>query len=294
MIVVPGPASRELGLKIAEQLRVETVNVFSKRFPDGEYYFRFENVNLHGEDVVIVQTTAPPQHESMFQLFLLADAAVDFGAKSVTAVIPYFAYARQDKRFLKGEAFSVKTVVKLLESCGVCRIVTVNSHNPKVLETFNVPVKDLSAIPLLAQYFKKEGLVRNAVSLSLGKKGLAMASESDNVLKGGFDYIPTQRDRITGDVTLEAKKLPVSGRDVVIFDDIISSGGTMAKAVKMVKEQGARRVYAACVHPLLMGNAEERILSNGAEAIVGTDCVQSKVSVVSVAPIIAEELTKGW
>jgi ribose-phosphate pyrophosphokinase len=293
VIIVPGPASRELGKRIARQLGVRTVDVFVKRFPDGEYYIRFETKDFRSEEVVIVQTTAPPQHDSLIQLFLMVDAVEDFGAKSVTAVIPYFAYARQDKRFLNGEVFSVKTVVKLLENCGVNRIVTVNAHNPKVLETFNIPVEDLSAIPLLAQYFKKEGLVKDAFSLSMGKKALTMASEADNVLEGGFDYVPTQRDRITGKVTLEERKLPVENRDVIIFDDIISSGGTMAKTVKMVKEQGAKKVYAACVHPLLVGNAEKKILENGAEAIVGTDCVPSKVSVVSVAPIIAEALRRG-
>ncbi len=290
MIIVPGPASRELGHEIAKQLQAKTVDTFMKRFPDGEYYIRFETEDFQGQDIIIVQTTAPPQHESLIQLFLMADTAADFGAKSITAVVPYFAYARQDKRFLIGEAFSVKTMVKLLESCGISQIITVNSHNPKVLETFNVPVKDLSAIPLLAEYFKKEGLVENAISLSLGKKALAIASEADSILKGGFDYVPTQRNKVTGKVTLEERKLKVENHDVVIFDDIISSGGTMAKAVKMVKEQGAKKVYAACVHPLLVGNAEERILANGAEAIVGTDCVPSKISVVSVAPIIVEAL----
>lgn len=293
MIIVPGPASRELGERIARQLDARTVDVFVKRFPDGEYYIRFKARDFQSEEVVIVQTTAPPQHDSLIQLFLIVDAVEDFGAKSVTAVIPYFAYARQDKRFLNGEVFSVKTVVKLLKNCGVNRIVTVNAHNPKVLETFNIPVEDLSAIPLLAQYFKKEGLVKDAFSLSMGKKALTMASEANNVLKGGFDYVPTQRDRITGKVTLGGRELPVENRDVIIFDDIISSGGTMAKAVRMVKEQGAKKVYAACVHPLLVGNAEEKILENGAEAIVGTDCVPSKVSVVSVAPIIAEVLRGG-
>jgi ribose-phosphate pyrophosphokinase len=290
VIIVPGPASRELGHEIAKQLQAKTVDTFMKRFPDGEYYIRFETEDFQGQDIIIVQTTAPPQHESLIQLFLMADTAADFGAKSITAVVPYFAYARQDKRFLIGEAFSVKTMVKLLESCGISQIITVNSHNPKVLETFNVPVKDLSAIPLLAEYFKKEGLVENAISLSLGKKALAIASEADSILKGGFDYVPTQRNKVTGKVTLEERKLKVENHDVVIFDDIISSGGTMAKAVKMVKEQGAKKVYAACVHPLLVGNAEERILANGAEAIVGTDCVPSKISVVSVAPIIVEAL----
>jgi ribose-phosphate pyrophosphokinase len=212
-------------------------------------------------------------------------------AKSITAVVPYFAYSRQDKRFLPGEAFSVKTVVKMLENCGVSRMITVNAHNPAVLK-MKIPIEDLSAIPLLAEYFKEKGLVRNPLSLSLGKKGASVAMEADGVLKSGYDYISTKRDVRTGNVTLEDKKLPVKNRDVIVFDDIISSGGTMAKAVKAVKDQGATKVYAACVHPLLTGDSQKRILENGAEEIIGTDCVQSPVSKVSVAPLIAKALIR--
>jgi len=111
-------------------------------------------------------------------------------------------------------------------------------------------------------------------------------------LKGGWDYILTQRDRVTGNVTIEKKTLPVKNKDAIIFDDIISSGGTMIKAVGWVKEQGARRVYAACVHPLLIGDTREKILKVGADGVVGTDSVPSLVSEVSVAPLIAEALKK--
>src|SRR3989337_133550 len=124
----------------------------------------------------------------------------------------------------------------------------------------------------------------------MGKRGLNTVVETDKILKGGYDYIPTQRDRVTGNVTIEKKTLPVKNKDVVIFDDIISSGGTMIKAVAWVKEQGARRVYAACVHPLLIGDAKEKILENGADGIVGTNTVPSPVSVVSVAPLIVQAL----
>jgi ribose-phosphate pyrophosphokinase len=222
----------------------------------------------------------------------MADNALDMKARSITAVIPYFAYNRQDKRFLPGEAFSIKTIMKLLEHCGVSRIITVNAHNPAVLKTFKIPVEDLSAVPLLAEYFKTKGLVENPVSLSLGKKALNMATEADSVLKGGFDYVSTKRDVTTGKVTLEEKELPIKNRDVIVFDDIISSGGTMAKAIKFVKEHGARKVYAACVHPLLMGDAQKRILKNGAEEIIGTDSVPNPVSKVSIAPLISKVLTR--
>ena len=290
MKIIPGPASKELGEKVAKLTRTEVVPVYFKTFPDGESYIRFAAESLQSEDVVIVQTTSPPQDQRLVQLLLMADNAQDMKAKSITVVAPYFAYSRQDKRFLPGEAFSIKTVVKMLENCGVGRIITVNAHNPAVLKSLEIPIEDLSAIPLLADYFKETGQVRNPISLSLGKKAVSMAVEADEVLKGGYDYVSTKRDVQTGNVTLEDKKLPVKNRDVIVFDDIISSGGTMAKAVKAVKEQGAMKVYAACVHPLLTGDSQRKILEGGAEEIVGTDCVPSPVSKVSVAPLIGKAL----
>ena len=290
MKIIPGPASKKLGESIAEVLNVKAVPVFFKTFPDGESYIRFDPESLQDEDVAIVQTTSPPQDQRLIQLLLIADNALEMKARSITAVVPYFAYSRQDKRFLRGEAFSAKTIVKLLENCGVNRIITLNAHNPKVLKTFNIPVEDLSAIPLLAEYFRAKDLVENPVSLSLGKKALSVATEADGVLKGGFDFISTRRDVVTGSVTLEEKEFRIKNRNVIIFDDIISSGGTMARTVKFVKEQGAKKVYSACVHPLLIGNAEKRILENGAEEIIGTDSVASSVSKVSIAPLISKAL----
>jgi ribose-phosphate pyrophosphokinase len=290
MKIIPGPASKELGEKVAKLTRTEVVPVYFKTFPDGESYIRFEAESLQSEDVVIVQTTSPPQDQRLVQLLLMADNAQDMKAKSIVVVAPYFAYSRQDKRFLLGEAFSVKTVVKALENCGVGRIITVNAHNPAVLKSLEIPIEDLSAIPLLAEYFKERGLVRNPLSLSLGKKAVSMAAEANDVLKGGYDYVSTKRDVQTGNVTLEDKKLLAKNRDVIVFDDIISSGGTMAKAVKAVKEQGAMKVYVACVHPLLTGDSQRKILESGAEDIVGTDCVPSPVSRVSVAPLIGKAL----
>jgi len=288
--IIPGPASRGLGEKLANELHAEITPVFLKTFPDGESYIRFEKQNLKGEDAVIVQTTSPPQDQRLLQLMLMADNAKDLEARSITAIVPYFAYSRQDKRFIPGEAFSIKTIIKLLENCGVAKIISLNAHNPAVLKNFNVPVLDLSAIPLLAEYFKAKKLVQNPLSLSMGKKALSVAQEADNILHGGYDYVASKRDVVTGNVTLEDKPLPVKNRDVIIFDDIISSGGTMAKAVKLVKDKGAQKVYAACVHPILMGDSYKRIIENGAEEIVGTDAVPSPVSKVSIVPLLCRVL----
>ena len=292
MKIIPGPASKDLGEKLAKELNAEIIPVFVKIFPDGESYIRFESQSLKNQDIIIVQTTSPPQDQRLIQLLLIADNAKGIKAKSITAVVPYLAYSRQDKQFLPGESFSAKTIVKLLQECGINRMITVNAHNPAVLKTFEIPIQDISAIPLLAHYFKIKRLAQNPLSLSMGKKALGIALEADSILKGGHDFIASKRDVMTGNVTLEDKPLPVKNRNVIIFDDIISSGGTMAKAVKLAKDKGAKKVYVACVHPLLNGDSQKRIAKEGAEEIIATDCVQSPVSKVSVAPLISQVLQK--
>jgi len=290
LIIIPGPASVDLGLRVAGHLNSRAVSVEFKRFPDGESYIRFTE-SIENEDVIIVQTTSPPQNENLVQLLLMADNAMNLGAKSITAVMPYFAYARQDRRFRPGEALSVRTIITALKACGVNGIITINAHNPSFLKGLDIPIRDLSAIPLLAEHFGSQG-IENALSISLGKKGMTAASEADDVLRGGRDYIPTHRDVITGNVTLEEKQLPVKDRDVIIFDDIISSGGTMIKAIRTVKDQGARRVFIGVVHLLLIGDAVNRILGSGVDGMVGTDCMPNPFSIVSIAPLVAQTLRK--
>lgn len=290
MILVPGPASHNLGQKVAETLNVRIVSVNLKSFPDGEYCLRFEG-DLKGEEVVVVQSTGPPQDTNIMQLLLMLDTAKDVGAEKVTAVVPYLAFARQDKRFLPGEAVSAETFVKLIEACGTDRFITVNIHSENTLKRFSVPNENLSAITSLAEHFKSRGLDR-AFSLSPDKGAVELAEEADRVLGGGYGWLRKERDRYTGEIQVEKKSLNVKGRDVIVFDDIISTGGTLARAVKMLKTQGARRVYAACVHPLLIGEAKQKILQSGAEEIVGTDSIPSSVKTVSLAPLIAEALAR--
>jgi ribose-phosphate pyrophosphokinase len=290
VIVVPGPASQNLGKKIAESLGVSIVPVNLKNFPDGEYCLRFER-EFENEEVVVVQSTGPHQDSNILQLLMMIDAAKDLGAEKVVAVVPYLAFARQDKRFLPGEAVSVATVVKLIEACGVDRFLTVNIHSKDILKRFTIPTENLSAITLLAEHFKNRGF-DGAFSLSPDKGAIGLAEEANQVLGGGCGWLSKERDRFTGEIQMEEKSFDVKGRDVIVFDDIISTGGTLAKAVKMLKTQGARRVYAACVHPLLIGDSRKKILESGAEEIVGTDSISSSIKTVSLAPIIAEALSR--
>jgi len=288
MKIIPGPASKQLGEKVAEFLGVEPVPLFFKTYPDGESYVRLEGT-VQNEEAAIVQTTSPPQDTRLIQLALIADAAKRHGAKKVTAVVPYLAYARQDKVFLQGEAVSIETVANMLKIAGIDSLIAVNVHQAKVLAKFPFPAKTVSAISLLAEYFKRRGF-QKAFALAPDRGALWLVEEAKSVLSGECGYLEKHRDLYTGQITTEKKKLDVRGKTVVVFDDVISTGGTVASAAKIMKENGADKVFVACVHPLLIGDAEKRILESGVEEIVATDSVQSHVSKVSLAPLLSKEL----
>jgi len=290
MKIIPGPASKQLGEKIAALLDAEAIPLVFKNYPDGESYVRLEG-NVKNEETVIVQTTSPPQDARLLQLAFIADAAKRQGAKKITAVVPYLAYARQDKVFLQGEAVSIETIAKMLKAAGIDSLITVNVHQAKVLDKFPFPAKTVSAISPLAEHFKQRGF-SGAFALAPDSGALWLVEEAKNVLGGECGYLEKHRDRYTGQVTTEKKSLNVKGTIVIIFDDIISTGGTIVLAAKIMRELGASNVYAACVHPLLIGDAEKKIMEAGVKEIVGTDSVPSHVSKVSIAPLIADALTK--
>src|SRR3990170_1011428 len=167
MKIILGPASAELGEKISQLTGIEKVPVASRTFPDGESYIRLEG-SVQDEHVAIVQTTSKPQDSNLMQLAFMASAAKDNGAKKVTAVVPYLAYARQDKTFLQGENVSIETIAAMLKAAGVDSLITVNVHAETALSKFPFPAKTLTAIPLLAEYFVKNGY-KKAFALSPDK-----------------------------------------------------------------------------------------------------------------------------
>jgi ribose-phosphate pyrophosphokinase len=289
MKIIAGPASKELAETVSAQTGFQNIPVISKIFPDGESYIRLDG-SVQGEEVAIVQTTCPPMQDGrLFQLAFMVDAAKRGGASKVTAVVPYLAYARQDKMFLSGEGISVETIARMLSAAGIDQLLTVNIHSELTLAQFQFPAKTLSAIPLIAEYFIKKGH-KGAYALSPDKGAMYIAKQAQNVLGGDAGHLNKTRDRYTGQTIQTAEGLNVDGQTVIILDDIISTGGTIVGAAKILREKGAKHVFCGCVHGLLIGDAEKRILEAGVEEIVGTDSVPGSVSKVSLAPLISQEL----
>src|SRR3990172_11590519 len=199
MKIILGPASKELGEKVAELTGFEKVPVASRVFPDRESYIRLEGT-VQGEQVTIVHTTSKPQDTNLMQLAFMANAAKRNGAKKVTAVVPYLAYARQDKIFLEGENVSIETVAAMLKAAGIDQLVTINIHAEAALNKFPFPAKTLTAIPLLAEYFLKKGFTE-AFALAPDEGAMYIARQAQQILGGEAGNLEKQRDRHTGQTT---------------------------------------------------------------------------------------------
>jgi len=289
--VLLGPASVDLGERLAAQLEAEAVPIESKAFPDGESYIRIAG-DIEGEKVVVVQSTYPPQDTHLIQLLQILDTARDLNASKIIAVVPYLAYSRQDKRFRPGEAVTVGTVVKMIETAGANSLTSVDLHSDKILDLFKVEARNVSAMPAIGEYFSQLKL-KDPHVFAPDRGALDRAKTVASRMGAEFSYFEKQRDRVTGTVRTEAKNVQVEGRDAIIVDDIISTGSTIANAASILREQGAKQIYVACTHPLLLDGAKQKILAAGAKEIIGTDCVASDVSRVSVAAVIAESLRKA-
>jgi len=282
MKVVSGSASTPLARGIARELSVDFVDVaFEKHpggFPDGERYVRLLGP-ISGEHIVLVQTTHPSP--MIVELFLLADAIRDAGARRLTVVVPYFGYGRQDKRFLEGEAVSAKTIAKhIAVNCDELLTMAIPA-NPEVLKTFPLPTREVSGMPAIGRYLKS---AKVDVLLAPDQGALRLAKEASSVAGVPFDFLLKKRiDSYT--VKIEPKALDVRGKAVGIVDDVISTGGTIATAAKELRAQGARRVIAACVHGLFVGPAEANL--KVCDDVIATDTVLSPHTKVSVAPEFA-------
>lgn len=289
--IIGGPSSIELSQRISEALNAPLVNVKMKRFPDGEFYFKFEE-EISGEHLLVVQSLCPPQDIHAMELFLILHTARELGAETIRVFIPYLAYSRQNKRFLEGECLSSALIAEIIEGLGVDALYTVDVHNEDVLKMYNIPTYNLTASGELARYFASRVDLNDPLVIAPDDEEMARkrAEHASKAIGAEWNSLEKRRDRYTGEIVTFAKELNVRGRDALIIDDIISTGKTVANAAKILKEQGVKRVFVGASHALLIGEAERIIIESGVEEIAGTDSVSNKYAKVSVAPIFIEAL----
>ncbi|MBP2133606.1 ribose-phosphate pyrophosphokinase [Methanomicrobium sp. W14] len=275
MKILCNEKSQVLAGKTALATGLELVATDFKKFPDGELYLKTGKTD---EETVIISSVT--DSDSFIQTLLLADACED---SEVTLVLPYMGYARQDKRFNEGEAISARAIARALSE-GVSRVYTINTHETDNLSFFRVPAEDLSLAPYMGEYIKTLGLDDPLILAPDAGAAVFAKSVAEKV---HFDCDHLSKTRHSGtEVTMQPKELDASGRSVVIVDDIISTGGTLATASKMLMMQGAVSVHAACVHGVFSGGGYAKLYSAGVKSIVSSDTIESASSRISAAECI--------
>ena len=273
---------------MAEKLGLQLVGAEFKVFPDGETRFTLSE-KVSGKGVLLVQSTHAPVDQHLFQLLLAAHQLSEEGAK-VTAVVPYLAYARQDKEFLPGEGVTLGVVAHLMRSVGVRRLVTVDIHSAEGLALFSFPTYSVSAVPSLVSYVKDELALKDPVVISPDFGGSKRTEAFAQLYGARYLQMSKTRDRTTGDVSVKESKLEVEGKEVIIVDDIISTGGTVRAAAEAVLKQGAKKALAICVHGLFVGDAIQKLEGASVGPIICTNTVPGKYSKVDVAEALASHL----
>jgi len=297
MIILGGSASSPLAEKVSKELGFEPGRLEIKKFPDGEMYVRVHE-DVKDQDVAVIQSLYGPNcNENIFEYLLLVDTLRDLGARSITGVAPYLAYARQDARFYPGEAVTPSSLARLFEAAGTTSFLTIDCELHRlggVAKVFKIPAQNLSAMPLLGRYARENLAPRNPIVIApdAGAEDLAAAVAKE--LDGEHFVFKKKRFRKEGSTTskirIDAGDLDVKGRDAVFADDIISTGATIAEGAKLCSSRGAKRIFALCTHPVLGQGAIKRIKTAGVSKVIGTDTIPSPVSRVSVAPIVARAI----
>ena len=281
-------AASQTGLapNLADALGADLVTGNVRTFPDGE-----SKVTLSGAPAgrcIVVQSTHPPVDTNLLRALLLVSEAAG-RAQSVVAVVPYMGYARQDREFLPGEVVTLKHVARLFAGAGADRLVTVDMHSMKGLEYFGDMGRNVSAVPDLAAHFAGMDLTDPlAVSPDMGgRERVRLFAES---MGTGWLALEKERDRTTGEVSIRSDGADVTGRDVILVDDMISTGGSIVSAAGFLRGCGCGRVFAACTHALMVGDAAARLAGAGVEGVVAANTVPGPASVVDVSRAVAGAL----
>ncbi|AFS83691.1 ribose-phosphate pyrophosphokinase [Candidatus Nitrosopumilus sediminis] len=286
--VIAGKSSEDVAKRLSKKIKANLIKTEIRVFADGE-----SKITLNGEiskkKSIVVQSIYPPVDTNLIQALSLISKAKEISSE-VIAVIPYMGYARQDREFLPGEIITMKVLGKLFKGAGASKIIAVDIHSMIGFKHFTIKTKNVSAIPELVQYFKKLSL-KNPLVVSPDQGGKERAKEFAKELGSEYIALEKKRDRKTGKVQIKTKNLDeVANRDLILVDDMISTGGSIVKATQFLKKQKCKKVYVACTHALLMNNAEKRIRKAGVTKIISTNTIPGKTSIVDISDTIAKAI----
>ena len=285
--VVSGNASTDLAKRIARKLKSPYIKTEKKVFPDGESKITINQIPKKSI-VVVVQSTYPPVDSNLLELLSIVSKVQKFSSK-VYAVIPYMGYARQDREFLGGEIVTIGVVGKLLKAAGVKKVLTVDIHSKIALKELKISSENVSAMDVLVKHFKKLKM-KEPLVVSPDMGGQERAKKFANLLKTDFIALKKHRDRKTGKVNILSDRVNVKNRDLILVDDMISTGGSIVKATQFLKKQKCRRVFVACTHALLVNDAAKKIKKAGVSQIVSTNTIPGESAKVDVSRVIADAL----
>ncbi len=284
--VIAGKSSEDIARKLSRRKKANFVKSQIKVFEDGESKITLSG-KISKKKSIVVQSIYPPVDTNLIQALSLISKAKEISSE-VIAVIPYMGYARQDREFLPGEIVTMKVLGKLFKGAGASKIIVIDIHSMIGLKHFSIKTKNISAIPELVRYVKKLRL-KNPLVISPDHGGKERAKEFAKELGTEYIALEKKRDKKTGKVQIKTKNLnEVANRDLILVDDMISTGGSIVKATQFLKKQKCKKIYVACTHALLINNAEIKIKKAGIAEIISSNTIPGKTSIVDVSETIAK------
>ena len=283
MKLLTGNSNKVLSKNIAKYLKTKLVNSSIRKFSDGEIYVEI-NENIRGNSIFIVQSSSSPANDNLMELLLCIDALIRSTAKNITAVIPYFGYARQDRKVVPRTSISAKLVSNLITKAGADRIVTVDLHAGQIQGFFDIPVDNLFATPIFARHARKKIKSKKIVCVAPDVGGTERARALGKLLNVGLAIVDKRRPK-PGQSQVMNVIGDVKGQTCIIVDDIIDSGGTIVNAAKALKEKGAKEVFVYITHGVLSGDAVKKIKNSVIKNLVITDTIDNSEKIKNVKNI---------
>ena len=298
MKLLSGNSNKPLSKNIAKYLKSKLVNSSIRNFSDGEIYVEI-NENIRGNSIFLIQSVSSPANDNLMELLLCIDALKRSSAKNITAVIPYFGYARQDRKVAPRTSISAKLVSNLITKAGADRIVTVDLHAGQIQGFFDIPVDNLFATPIFARHIKKKIKSKNLICVAPDVGGTERARALGKILNVGLAIVDKRRPK-PGQSQVMNIVGEVKGKTCIIVDDIIDSGGTIVNAAKALKDRGAKEVYVYITHGVLSGEAVKKIKNSVIKNLVITDAIDNmnrvkgakNIEVLSISSLMGEAIKR--